>query len=385
MSDQGSYPPPGQVPPGSGPVPPPAQPWFPPPPVHQPAGPPPGYGYPQPGPAQPGQAPPGWPQPGYPGYPPPMMAAHKPGAIPLRPLRLGDIYDAAFKIIRINPGSTVGSAVLVTAVAMAIPIAVTGVLTAFLDLSLVDLESESQDAADLAGFLSAYGSMLIGGILQSFGLLFVTAMITHVTAAAAIGRKLSLGEAWAATQGKRWRLVGLAFFLGAATLLYLALVIGLIVLFAVTLPNAAAVLLGLTLGFGGLAGLVFGWVRVYYLAVPPLMLEPIGVFAALGRAFTLTAQQFWRTFGIAVLTLMITQFIGGILSVPFSIGGVIATATASGEASLMIFVITNALGSVVAAAFVTPFTSSVTAVQYLDQRIRKEGYDVELLARAGVG
>ena len=40
-------------------------------------------------------------------------------------------------------------------------------------------------------------------------------MIAHVTAAAAIGRRLTLGEAWARTHGKRWRLIGLAFLLGA--------------------------------------------------------------------------------------------------------------------------------------------------------------------------
>src|SRR5215217_9359076 len=62
--------------------------------------------------------------------PPPGMlgAAHKPGAMPLRPLSLGDIYDAAFRIIRFNPKATVGSAVLVAAVAMALPVAVTAVL-----------------------------------------------------------------------------------------------------------------------------------------------------------------------------------------------------------------------------------------------------------------
>ena len=32
----------------------------------------------------------------------------------------------------------------------------------------------------------------------------------------------------------------------------------------------------------------------------------------------------------------------------------------------------------------TPFTAAVTVLQYLDQRIRKEGYDVELIA-AGTG
>ena len=65
-----------------------------------------------------------------------LGAAHKPGAIPLRPLAIGDMYDAAFRIIRFNPKATVGSSVLVAAVAMAIPILVTSVLTWTVDLSM---------------------------------------------------------------------------------------------------------------------------------------------------------------------------------------------------------------------------------------------------------
>ena len=44
----------------------------------------------------------------------------------------------------------------------------------------------------------------------------------------------------------------------------------------------------------------------------------------------------------------------------------------------------HALGSVVGAAFVAPFTAAVTSLQYLDQRMRKEAYDVELMAQAGI-
>ena len=47
-------------------------------------------------------------------------------------------------------------------------------------------------------------------------------------------------------------------------------------------------------------------------------------------------------------------------------------------------VVTQALSQVVAAAFVTPFTSAVTSLQYLDQRMRKEAYDVELMQQAGI-
>ena len=102
--------------------------------------------YPPPGSEPAGPPPPGWastpapprqwtPQPSaHPWAPttsPPGMlgAAHKPGALPLRPLTLGDMYDAAFRIIRFNPTATVGSAVTVAAVAMAVPVLVTTLLT----------------------------------------------------------------------------------------------------------------------------------------------------------------------------------------------------------------------------------------------------------------
>ena len=48
------------------------------------------------------------------------------------------------------------------------------------------------------------------------------------------------------------------------------------------------------------------------------------------------------------------------------------------------FAIVNAVSSVVQAAFVAPFTAAVTSLQYVDQRIRKEAFDVELMTRAGI-
>jgi hypothetical protein len=59
-------------------------------------------------------------------------------------------------------------------------------------------------------------------------------------------------------------------------------------------------------------------------------------------------------------------------------------ASGDSEAGLLILVVSNALSAVVTAAFVAPFTASVASLQYVDQRIRKEGYDVELMTRAGI-
>ena len=329
---------------------------------------------------------PGGPPPagGPPGWAPGMLgAAHKPGAMPLRPLGLGDLYDAAFRIIRFNPRATVGSSVLVAAVAMALPVLVAAVVTLGVGVST---DSTDGDTAAAIGSLTAFGALGLGSVLQYVGLIFVTGMIAHVTAAAAIGRRLTLGEAWAATRGSRWRLVGLTLLIG---LLWLALIGGYVAVsvlvvvvtssweiplawFVVTVP--AVVVLGCWL-----------WIRLVYLAVPALMVERTGVLAGLGRAYGLTRRQFWRTFGIGLLTLVVTGVAAQMLTVPFAVAGSVLSLTVGDDnLAVLLVVVVNALGTVVSTAFVAPFTAAVTTLQYLDQRIRKEAYDVELMAQAGI-
>ncbi|MBZ5739620.1 hypothetical protein [Nocardioides mangrovi] len=321
----------------------------------------------------------GWtPQPGM------LGAAHKPGAMPLRPLGLGDIYDAAFRIIRFNPRATVGSAVLVTGAAMAIPIVVTAILTGLVDLSL-DQSDGNVSTAETIGYIGAFGSLGLGTVLQSIGLLFVTGMVAHVTAAAAIGRRLSLGEAWAATRGSRWRLVGLSLLLALIGLGIVLLYAAAWVVVVLALPLVAIVLFGVVTVPAVLALLSWLWIRVFYLPVPALMVERTRVPGAIGRGWALTRRQFWRTFGIALLTALITQIAASLLAVPFSIGAqVIPLAFPDSRFTVLVFVVLQSLGTVVSSAFVAPFTAAVTSLQYLDQRMRKEAYDVELMAQAGI-
>jgi hypothetical protein len=313
-----------------------------------------------------------------------LGAAHKPGAMPLRPLGLGDMYDAAFRIIRFNPKATVGSAVLVATVSWLIPVIVTALLSFTLDLSL-DATSSASDA-DRVGLFGSVGSLVVGLVLSTIGTILVTGMIAHVAAAAAVGRRLTLGEAWAATRGKRWRLVGLALLMFVALLV----IIGSYVLLWVAVVVASGdnvvpvVLWGLFSVPAFLCGLIWFWVRVYYLPVPALMLEPVGVFGAVARGFTLTRRQFWRTFGIGLLTVIVVGIAGTMLGFPIGIVGQIATLAVGAQYALLVLVVTQALQQVVTAAFATPFTSSVTSLQYLDQRMRKEAYDVELMHQAGI-
>ncbi|TQK69747.1 hypothetical protein [Nocardioides sp. SLBN-35] len=367
------YPPPGAPAPAE-PVPP------------GPAGPP----FPPPG-AAPGPVPGGWAAyPSAAGPRPPaglaLGAAHKPGALPLRPLNLGNIYDGAFRIIRFNPKATVGAAVMVTAVAMLVPVVVTLVLTLTIGIAADASGEVDPDAsvAELVGALAAYGSLLLSLVVAQVGVVFVTGMVAHVTRAAAVGRRLGLAEAWAATRGKRWRLLGLTLVLNLAFLVLLVVYVLLWVL-VVQLSDGPwpVVVWGVVSVPAFIALCCWLWIRFYYLPVPALMLEPVGVFAAIGRGWQLSARQFWRTFGIGLLTVIIAQFAGGILSFPVSIiGNVVALAVP--DYAVLALILTQAVALVIQNAFVAPFLAAVTSVQYVDLRMRKEAFDVELMREAGI-
>ncbi len=48
------------------------------------------------------------------------------------------------------------------------------------------------------------------------------------------------------------------------------------------------------------------------------------------------------------------------------------------------YLLLTAVGVVLSSAVLQPFQAAVNALLYVDQRIRKEAYDVELLGRAGI-
>ncbi|QCW51723.2 hypothetical protein FE634_17250 [Nocardioides dongxiaopingii] len=132
-----------------------------------------------------------------------------------------------------------------------------------------------------------------------------------------------------------------------------------------------------------LALMTWFWIRCYYLPVPALMLERLGVFASIGRGYRLTRHQFWRTLGIALLTVLVAGTAAQVLSFPFSLVAQLGS-LAAGEYGALVFVLGTAIAQVLSTAFVAPFSAAVTSVQYLDQRMRKEAFDVELMREAGV-
>jgi hypothetical protein len=374
VSDQSSPgPPPGWVPPSAAP-----------PPGEQPPAPPPGQyagqysGQPGGYAAQPG--PYGSPY-GTPYGTPWATPVHKPGVVALRPLKLGDFFDGAFKTIRRNPKAMVGLAALVSTVAIVIPVLITLALAASGDLSF-DVDPATGDTGGGLGLGSGAvtASTYLGTLFGVIATVVLNGMLVRVIAEAVLGRKTSISEAWASVRGQLLRLFGLTLLNVLAGVLLLGLPIVLAVVVGVQSSVGAGFALGVPLVVLGFVALIFVQIRCFLLAPPALVLERIGVVASVRRGTALSRQQWWRLFGIWLLTNLVVGLASQVIAIPLALIGAVSGVFLAGTTGALVLVFSSYLSQIIVGAITTPFTSGVVALQYVDQRIRKEGLDVSLIA-----
>ncbi|UFU02182.1 hypothetical protein LQF12_11760 [Ruania suaedae] len=350
----------------------------------QPAGPPPpqggpagygqyGQGAPGGQPGQPGQTGHG----GYGGFDPHSGFAPQPGVIPLRPLTLGELYDGAIRSIRANPAVMFA----LSAVLVSLSVAVEGIATWGIMEELNTLLANPEDPAMFEGGMSSLyatlqSALLGAGISAAVSFLvttILTGLLIHSVSQSVIGRKMSLGEVWASTRGQIPRLLGLSLVISLMLIAVLAIMIGLILLATLSQEVAVVGVVGLLSALLALVGVIV-IVTFTLLATPTLVLERAGILTALRRSFTLTRRAFWRILGIYLLTQLLVFVIASAVSYPIgAVGGLFGSVTAIGVASL--------IGSAITLTVTTPFVAAVTALLYIDIRIRTEALDVEL-ARA---
>ncbi|MCW2756476.1 MAG: hypothetical protein JWO46_222 [Nocardioidaceae bacterium] len=350
-------------------------------------------------PPPPGSTPPGPPAPGSPPYaaapPPPAYAAqapvgplrpgslHKPGTVPLRPLGLTDFFDAAFTTIRRNPRATIGVGALVTTAFMLVPIVGAALLAAFGGLgSGLDpaTTSSTGDASFDVGTFGIVASSLVSSVFGGLANVVVAGLVVPVVTRASIGETVSPSAAWRQARGCLLRLVGLALLEGVLATLLIGVPLGLVILLGIALDNPLlAILLGIVVLLASVLAALAMHVRWFQLAAPTLVVEKRGVIAATRRAGRLTRGGFWRILGVFLLVTVTTYFVGQVIGFPFGIlGAVLAVAVPGAGGTLGLLLVSN-LATIISGAVIAPFTGTVAVLQYLDQRFRNEGFDIELI------
>lgn len=263
----------------------------------------------------------------------------------LRPLDLGASLDAAIKIFRarFRPLVTV---VFVTTV----PVLVLS--------TLVQLSSGSATSitkTDPGTNLPAFDGKGLALFLAGTGVVLVLAVVSGALATAGAFRIISgvyLGDepTWQESLSFAWHRLGSVLWVTVLTLL-------------ATLLGVLALLVG------------YVWARtVFAFAVPVLLVEGVRGRQALGRSRQLVKGRFWPVFATLLVATLLAGAVQGAISAP----AIILTFTRPGSVAGSIV---QFITGMIATTLVTPFSAAIAVVVYFDLRVRKEGFDLVLLAQ----
>ena len=284
-----------------------------------------------------------------------LMEPHGVPAPELRPLGVGEILDVSIKIFLRNAVTFFKTvAVVVVPVQLLLIVVLSSALP---DTTLLQPQFGPNPKAPFEGLEPAE----IGASVAAFALAALANVIATVLAAAACFKGVS--DAYLGAE-PTWR-NSLGFARDRlGSLLWLTLLGTLLVI----LGFVALIVPGIYLGVA------------YSLATPVLLFEGVRGRKALGRSLRLIRHRWWPTFGAIFLGFLLAGVVSGVVGGLFGV----LVLTSAGD-SVFGAVTLNQVGAALGAVLATPFQAAVTAVIYFDLRVRKEGFDLELLSqRVGV-
>ena len=304
----------------------------------------------------------------------------------LRPLTLGELLDRCFTYYRKHFWVFVGI--------MAIPQVFVVAMQVLMQLIMRPMPSAQPGAGSPSAAVPST-SVLVGGVIGFLVMLVVYMMVYNVALGATtfavseayLDRRTTVRGAYQKMRGLVWRLlvVPLAIMLrvfGCFILVGLAGAVA-VGLGAALKGNWVGILIGVVIG---LAGVVFGTVLAvrlflgYSVAIPTLVLENAKATAALKRSYQLTKGFRDRVGWIISLMVILSWVVALVFQGPIFVASGILAAKQITAPYWLGFLADIAGG--IGGALAGPLLMIALALFYYDLRVRKEGFDLQLMMAA---
>ncbi len=287
----------------------------------------------------------------------------------LRPLAVGEIIDAGIRIYRRN-----WRVLFAISATIVIPLNILSFGLALIAAREVDnlptLDTADVVDIDFSAFYTWIGVALLTGLVSFLALLIVNAATLRAVADGYLGLTPDRKESLSLAIKRLGALVGVTLLQVLAIGLVFAIPIVLI-----AIGGNGGVLLGIAAVLAGL--IVALWLGISWTAaIPAIMVERTGPAEALGRSMRLVSGRWWPVFGVVILVAIIRSVIGAVAGIG---SGAIFFAAPD---NFVLTATVDTLQSTLVDIVLLPFAASITAVLYFDLRVRKEGFDLELLARS---
>ena len=268
----------------------------------------------------------------------------------LRPLGIGETLDVAIRIYLTHWRTLLKLVAIVVVPVQALSILVS---SSMFDSSLLTPTPPGSDASvpDADSFGTLVAGTLLVFLIGQLGAIFATASCFRAISEAYMGRPSDWRDSIRVVRGRFASIVWVAF---------LAFLLALLAAFLLILPG------------------IWLWIS-WSVAIPALLVEGFRGRRALGRSFALVRRHWWRVFGAIVLGGIVASLVAGAFGA--LLGIVLVTGAVDSEFLLLMI---DGTINTIAAVITTPFSAALVVVIYYDLRVRKEGFDLELLAQ-GVG
>jgi hypothetical protein len=272
----------------------------------------------------------------------------------LRPLPLAELLDETFKLYR-RHFTVIAGVSLVVILPNLIVTLLSGSYRANPITYIQQLLQNANDPAALQAIQNRQSQFTSSPLyLLSFPVAilmypFTTGALYRAATSLAAGNVETIGSILAGTARRYFALFGIAIVSGLVAVCFIAII---------TIP-------------------VVIWVLVRWaVATPALFAEGIGPIKALGRSWNLVRDNWWRTVGVLIIVAIMVSLIQSALGVLFT--GVAAVLPGLGDDFRAGLVATMAT---LVNALVGAITPIALTMLYLDLRVRKEGLDLDQLAR----
>lgn len=291
----------------------------------------------------------------------------------LRPLGVGEMVDAAIRLFRTNFVTLIKISAVVLVPIGLVQLAATVVVGPVDLMSMAAVDPEATAAEVFEPLIPLYAVLGITGILSFLGSILVQGASITALAQVYQGETPDWRSSLRAGARRFLPLTGATILLSVGSVLPMLAAMLLIVLLVVAI-GPLGLLPGFLVGLAGLAATIFLFTR-WTVSPAALVTEQLGPITALGRSFRLVRGRFWAVLGAIILAYLLYLIASQIIS---TVTTVMTMAGAADDAQISF--IPTVVGSTLVSVLAAPFLAAMVTIIYFDLRVRREGYDLELMA-----
>jgi hypothetical protein len=303
--------------------------------------------------------------------------------VTLVPLSLGELLDQTFSYFRKHFWLFAGIMVLPEGLLVGLNV----FIQVYLRSMALPRNPQSSQAAAQAVANAMRAGLASFGILIPYFIVYALALgaTTYALSEVYLGRTTTIRESYRVVRHRLGRLLRVIF---AIVLQFVGIIMAatflLVLVLAVTTPlRKATVWATITVGLVAILGFIMAGILVviflvrYSVAVPAVVLERLSARRALKRSVALTKGYLWRLLVVGILMILIRLVLVSLSQAPFTLATILL-AVKGAQPGLWLTIPSVVLGGVTAAA-IAPLLMISFAIAYYDLRVRKEGFDLQLM------